>query len=108
MASRGDNESTLLRARVPVGEHDADGQIYARGKQGVVTTLRLVASASADATAVFRDGGSSGDIVWALTAPAGWPDQTPFPSGLVFTDGLHLTITGTDAKVYATGVADDS
>lgn len=108
MSSRGDREYTLLRAQQPVAEISATGDVWAQGKQGLATVLRLVAGAAEAATAVFRTGGSGGTVVWTLSAPAGWTDETPFPAGLRFSDGFHVTLTGADAAVNAVGVADDS
>lgn len=118
MSSRADLEHLLLRARNPAVELSAtgylelqqqeDGAVVAvstEDRQGLVTTLTLVAAA-ADATAVVRDGGPAGDIVATLSAPATWADPREYPSGLIFRDGLYVTLTGAGASFNATGVTD--
>lgn len=102
--SRSDFVNILLSAREPLGEQTATGDVVARPKKGLVTQLSLTAGSDA-ATAVLRTGGASGDVVHTITAAAGATLPVEFPSGMYFSDGLHLTLSGTDAKLNGVGVS---
>lgn len=102
--AKADAEQLLMRARIP-SHITATGDIYAQGRAGSVTALRLNAGSDA-ATAVFRTGGASGTIVWTLAAAATLGESDHFPVGLYFEDGLHVTLTGTDPTVDVVGTSD--
>lgn len=100
--SRSDSENILLSARVPFTEATATGDIYAEGKKGLVTELTLTAGADV-ATATFREGGSGGTVLHVISAPANTSVPVDFPSGMLFQDGLHVTLTGTSPSVTGVG-----
>lgn len=102
MSNKSDNEALLLRSRDP--QHvTATGDIYAEETRGLVTAMQLNAAAGVDATAVIKEGGSGGTQVWAISALGGQSQHDPFPSGLLFEDGLHLTLTGAGASLDVAG-----
>jgi hypothetical protein len=51
------------------------------------------------AIAVFRDGSSTTAAKLTVRSTAGATVTLPFPSGVAFTDRVHVTITGTSASV---------
>lgn len=103
---RPDFEQTFRRAVAP-SQITATGDIYAQGKQGLVTSFVLTAGVDA-ATAEIKDGGSGGTIVASISAALGTSQQVEYPAGMWFSDGLYVTLTGTSPTLDVVGVADDA
>ena len=95
MTGRADNSALILRARIPQ-EINATGDIFPQGERGIVTMFSLTAGGAA-ATAVLRDGGVGGTVIWTIAAPIDTTIPVPFPYAISFQDGLHLTLTGAGA-----------
>lgn len=94
------------RANQPTHVAATPTQVYATTKRGMVTALNLTAGVDA-ATAVVRDGDGSGTIIASLSAAAGTSQPESFPAGMIFTAGLHVTLTGTAPTLDVVGVGDD-
>ncbi len=97
MSGVADAKALALRAHAPQ-EFSATGFIFPQLERGLVTMLSLNAAA-AIATAVFRDGGAGGTVIWSISAAIATSVPVPFPSGMSFQDGLHLTLVGAGATV---------
>lgn len=68
---------------------------------GVLHSAKLVAGVDA-ATAIYKSGGASGDVILVLGAnAAGATDGHTFRDGVVFNGDLHVTITGTTPNATA-------
>ena len=104
---RPDFEQTFRRAIFPATQLAATGAVYAQGKQGMVTVFSLTAGVDA-ATAVVRTGGATGTIIAAISAAIGTTQPVSYPAGLYFSDGVHVTLTGTAPAFDTVGVADDA
>lgn len=104
MSGVSDAIALALRAHVPQ-ELSATGDIFPTGERGLVTMLNLKAAAAV-ATAVFRDGGVAGTVIWSIAAPIATSVSVPFPSGMSFQDGLHLTLVGVGATVNVAGTSE--
>jgi len=102
--SRPDDEALFLRARSP-SHITATGDVYAEGRRGMVTTLLLNAAAE-DATAVLREGGSGGTIIWSISALTATSQPVSFPAGLIFQDGFHVTLGGAGATLDVAGTSE--
>lgn len=102
--SKSDLEQLQARAIDPTSV-SATGDVYAQGKLGLVNSLALTAAAAA-ATAVFRTGGAAGTVIANLSVPAGETRSIPYPRGMYFSDGLHVTLGGAGAVADVVGVAD--
>ena len=106
MSGREDNSALILRARVPL-EFSTTGDIFPEGERGLVTMFSLTAAA-ANATAILRDGGVGGTIIWSISAPIATSVPVPFPWGLSFQDGLHLTLAGAGATFNVAATSEES
>lgn len=76
---------------------DATGVLATGGR--TVTAVTLAGGAAAAATAVLRTGGASGTVLLTLVAPQGTTAHAPFPAGVSFHNGIHVTLTGAGAAV---------
>ena len=92
-----DLEAAFRRAVESQGTVSATGDVVAQDNQGVVTLLTLTAGVDA-ATAIVRTGGASGTVLCNISAPIGTTVAVPFPAGMLYTDGIHVTLTGTAPK----------
>lgn len=78
-------------------------QVFAAGKQVIVRGLTLTPS-GANATVKIRDGAApvSADIVFfgRATSAQGSREFNFGEEGMIFRNGLHVTVIGTNAQAY--------
>lgn len=98
MPSHSDLEFQKYSARRPL-VMVATGQLYAVGQAGFISWSKLKGGSEASVV-TLRDGDASGTIIAVLNSGVG--ESSPLP-GFRFLNGLHVTITGTDAIFMAVG-----
>lgn len=75
-------------------ERTTDGEMASAAQVMIVYAFTLTAGSDA-ATAVFKNGGSSGTARLTLKAPAGETVVAPMPGGVMFEKGVYVDLTGT-------------
>ncbi len=75
---------------------DATGTAQATGP-GTLLRALLTAGDAADASAIVRDGGAAGTILFTLKAVQ--KTSASFDAHVAFTTDVHVTLAGADAEV---------